>query len=276
MELSRDTSYLQEDQVAASWPTFVASFADWLRTLTHAAVDFVYPPTCPFCGREAQQSRRSETFDLELCLPCRDQIAPQLVHVCYRCGAPVGPHLDTTGGCVHCHRDRFHFDCVFCLGVYDDALKTACLRAKKSDGQPLASAVAGLLWERQQHSLEAAQIDLVVAVPRHWTRRLWMEPNAAETLAEALARRLQVEFGMHILAKVCRTPPQSKLRPYRRRSNLRRAFRVRQPDALKGATVLLVDDILTTGTTANEISRALRKSGADRVIVAVPARGIGR
>jgi ComF family protein len=165
---------------------------------------------------------------------------------------------------------------VYCLGAYDDALKTACLRANKSDGQPLAAAIAGLLWERQQHALETAELDLVVAVPRHWTRRLWTEPNAAETLAETLARRLQVEFGRHILAKVRRTPPQSKLRPYRRRSNLRRAFRVRQPDAVKGATVLLVDDILTTGTTANEISRALRKSGAHRVIVAVPARGIGR
>ena len=262
--------------MGAFWPTIATRFADGLRTLTHAAVDFVYPPACPFCGREAQQPRRSATFDLELCLPCRDQIAPQLQHACHRCGAPVGPHLDTTGGCVHCHRDRFQFDRVFCLGVYDDALKTACLRAKHSDGQPLATAIAGLLWERQQDALESAHVDLVVAVPRHWTRRLWTEPNAAETLAEALARRLQVEYGRHILAKVRRTPPQSKLRPYRRRSNLRHAFRVRQPDVPKGATVLLVDDILTTGTTANEISRVLRKSGAECVIVAVPARGIGR
>ncbi len=247
-----------------------------MRMLTHAAVDFVYPPACPFCGREAQQSRRSARFDPALCLDCRDRIAPPIEQACHRCGAPVGPHLDTSSGCIHCRTDRFHFDRVFCLGVYDAALKTACLRAKNAGGQPLAAAVAGLLWEYQHDALESEQIDLVVAVPRHWTRRIGTRPNAAETLAEALARRLQVEFGRHILAKVRRTSSQSKLRPYQRRSNLRRAFRVRQPDAIKGATVLLVDDILTTGTTANEVSRVLRKIGADRVIVAVPARGIGR
>jgi ComF family protein len=182
----------------------------------------------------------------------------------------------TTGGCIHCRTDHFNFDRVFCLGVYDDAMQAACLRAKSVGGQPLAAAVAGLLWERQHEALESEQIDLVVAVPKHWTRRIETRPNAAETLAAVLARRLQVEFGRHILAKVRRTLPQSKLPSYRRRSNLRRAFRVRQPDAINGATVLLVDDILTTGTTANEVSRVLRKSGADRVIVAVPARGIGR
>jgi ComF family protein len=262
--------------VAAFRPTFAACVFDGLRTLTHAAVDFVYPPACPFCGRETQQASRRTRFDSELCLICRDRIAPQTEHVCHRCGAPVGPHLNTTGGCIHCRRDRFNFDRVYSLGVYEDAMKSACLQAKRASGQPLAAAVAGLLWERQQEALKSEQIELVVAVPKHWTQRIGVRPNAAETLAEALARRLQVEFGRHILTKVRRTLPQSKLPSYRRRSNLRRAFRVRQPDAIKGATVLLVDDILTTGTTANEVSRALRKSGADRVIVAVPARGIGR
>ena len=195
---------------------------------------------------------------------------------CSRCGAPVGPYLDTTNGCIHCRRDRFHFEQVICLGAYDGRLRSACQRAKENFGRPLATALAGFLWEHQRATLEQAGVDLVAAVPHHWTRRVWSNHNTSETLAEALAHRLKVGFDSNILAKVRSTPSQVSLPSYRRRSNLRRAFRVRGKPALADLTILLVDDVLTTGTTANEVSRALRQSGAERVVVAVLARGIGR
>lgn len=247
-----------------------------IRTLAHAAVDFVYPPSCPLCGGETHEETASATMEPVFCSNCRDSIAPPIENSCSICGAPVGPYLDSTEGCIHCRKDTFRFERVFCLGVYDDALQHACLRAKSPQGRPLAAALAGLLWDCQGEAIESEEIDLVVAVPRHWVRRLTAGCGAAETLAETLASRLQVEFARPILAKVRRTAAQSTLPPYRRRSNLRRAFRVNDSRPLKGATVLLVDDILTTGTTTNEVSRTLLNSGASRVFVAVPARGIGR
>ncbi|MEX1096485.1 MAG: phosphoribosyltransferase family protein, partial [Planctomycetales bacterium] len=121
----------------------------------------------------------------------------------------------------------------------------------------------------------AADAACVVPVPHHWTDRLRGRPNAAETVALVLARRLRVEFAGSILCKTRRTPAQASLTPAQRRTNLRRAFRARGRIPA-GITVLLVDDILTTGTTAHEAARHLRSAGAERVLVAVLARGLGR
>lgn len=211
-----------------------------------------------------------------LCAGYRDAAAPVIENSCRRCAALVGPHLVTSAGCVHCRRDRFAFEGVIRLGVYDGLLGSACLRTKHPRGRPLAAVLAGLLWERDRAVFEAADIDVVVPVPQHWSGRFLRGHNAAETIGEVLASRLKVDFFRHILSKVRRTPAQTSLPPSRRRSNLRGAFRVRGRSPLAGETVLLTDNILTTGTTANEVARMLWRGGAERVIVAVAARGIGR
>lgn len=112
-------------------------------------------------------------------------------------------------------------------------------------------------------------------VPTYWLQRFSRRQHAAETLAHVWARRLQVPQAPHILRKVRWTPPQARLTPSQRRTNLRQAFAARR-DALSGASVLLADDVLTTGTTAHEAARQLRLAGAGKVVVAVIARGLGR
>ena len=87
---------------------------------------------------------------------------------------------------------------------------------------------------------------------------------------------MQVPVSSHILRKVRWTRPQARLKPSERRSNLRRAFATAGKDSFAGATVLLADDVMTTGTTAHEAARQLRLAGAARVVVAVVARGLGR
>jgi ComF family protein len=246
-----------------------------VRAFLRAAVDFVYPPVCPFCGREHGDAEPAGPGSA-LCGPCRARLAPIIEHACRRCAAPVGPHLDTSDGCIHCRDDRFAFETVVRLGVYDGPLRAACLRMKQPDGQVLAAAVAGLLWEREREALQRAEVDLVVPVPHHWTQRLSREHNPAATLARTLGRRLHAAVEPHILGKSRRTPAQASLPPSERRRNLRDAFRVGGASALSGRTVLLVDDVLTTGTTAHEISKVLLRAGAARVVVAVLARGLGQ
>ncbi len=236
---------------------------------------FVYPPTCPLCGEE-DEANQSITGAVRLCCACRLNLVPDVADWCVRCGAPVGPNLETTAGCFHCRDDRFAFEMVFCLGVYDDLLRSACQRSKQAHQQRLAAALAEALWQRHITGLQSAQADWVVPIPQQRSKRVWRTHNPSETIGEVLAGHLQVEFGTHILSKVRHTPAQSNLSPTKRRANLRGAFRVRRTPALAGATVLLVDDILTTGTTAHEASKALKRAGVGRVVVAVLARGLGR
>ena len=245
------------------------------RTGSHAAFDFVFPRLCPWCGVNDAAILNSSNFDPALCETCRTKLAPPIEQSCPRCAAPVGPFLGSMSRCIHCRRDRFKFDTAFCLGLYDGALRSACLAIKQPGGEALGAALAGLLWERSQASLVERDIDAVVSVPRYWQHRLWQPHNAAQTLGQALAGRLQAKFLGHILRKVRKTPAQAGLPPTQRRANLRGAFRVFRSRAVADRVVLLVDDILTTGTTANEVSKSLLRAGAKKVVVAVIARGLG-
>lgn len=240
-----------------------------------AGLAFVFPPACASCAGELDRDGSAHD-GISLCGRCRGELAPEIPFSCSRCAAPVGPFLDTSNGCIHCRKDRFAFAQVYRLGVYDGRLRAACLRGKEAGGDRLIAAVGDLLWAQAGTALAAERIELVLPIPHHWSQRLFRPHNPACELARGLARRLMAPVSPHILVKVRRTPAQARLPPSERRTNLRGAFGVRRPAAVAGRTVLLVDDILTTGTTAHQAARELRDAGAARVVVAVLARGLGR
>jgi predicted amidophosphoribosyltransferase len=257
----------------------------WIRAASGAVKDLAAdaagiaaPHRCPACGAEERNGTRPGRFPA-MCSTCRDAVTPPESRRCLRCAAPVGPFIDTSNGCVHCHREKFHFETVIRLGIYDGDLREMCLKAKGHGGEETAAALGHLLWQREADELQQARPEIVVPVPHHWTDRLRWAVPPSETIAAVLGRGLRVDLGTSILAKVRRTPKQSGLPSSRRRVNLKGAFRVprRLQSNVDGRRVLLVDDILTTGATADEAARMLRKAGASFVAAAVVARGlIGR
>lgn len=241
-----------------------------------AGLDFIAPPHCPLCGRENEGVERGAVrLDPSVCASCVVETAPAIAAQCRRCAAPVGPHLDTSDGCIHCRSDRFAFEESVSLGVYADRLQSACLRAKQPEGSAVAASLAALLWDRFEPRIASWRADVVVPVPPFWMHRLFRRQNAAGTLAETLARRLRVPCDPAILAKRRWTQPQTALSPTDRRHNLKDAFRADR-HAVIGKRILLVDDVMTTGTTAHRCARTLREAGAARVDVAVIARGLGK
>jgi ComF family protein len=241
-------------------------------SVLRAGWEFVYPAHCSFCKKPVTASLNGVTF----CQTCRLTLSPKPGDQCRKCGAPVGPNLNSQEGCTLCWREKFAFDSIIRLGVYQGDLQSACLRLKNPKGQNLAASCANLLWDFRSESLQQAEIDFIVPVPRYWMRRFRKTHNSPDTIAVELSRRLNVPVGRHILKKVRSTSLQSSLSPTNRRSNLKKAFQVKQDSRIVGRTVLLVDDILTTGSTAHEASRVLKKAGVSRVVVAVLARGLGK
>lgn len=194
---------------------------------------------------------------------------------CVRCAASVGPYLDTRKGCTWCKKERFAFQRVYRLGSYRGKLAEACKRIKKLENHRLGSVLMELYLAHQRDRLLRENIEVVVPIPLHWRRRWWRGYNQAEFLAAHIARSLGKPLLPHALARTRATVPQSSLSPTERRKNLRRAFRCRNHVAIQERVVLLVDDVLTTGSTCHHAARALGVAGASRVVVAVLARGEG-
>jgi predicted amidophosphoribosyltransferase len=209
-----------------------------------------------------------------LCGACVEAVACRAEVDCPRCGAPRAADVPDGPHCGHCVEDRFAFETVVCLGPYADRLRLFCKRLKEHGQDALAWAATEALWVRVGPRLAGAGIDVVVPVPAHWRRRLVGAGGAPRVVAEALAERLGVESIPSLLRKVRHVPPQTTLSPAARRMNPRQTFRAPVP-LPAGATVLLVDDVLTTGATAHEAARELRRAGAGRILVAVLARGLG-
>jgi len=140
-------------------------------------------------------------------------------------------------------------------------------------GRHFGDLLAGeLLAERFAADLAAAgELDAIVPVPLHWRRRLHRGFNQAERIARPLARALGLPVVPY-LRRIRATPPQSLLGRPARIANLRRAFRVSQPERLRGLSLLLVDDVATTGATLEAAAAVLRQAGAERVVAVTVAR----
>jgi predicted amidophosphoribosyltransferase len=109
----------------------------------------------------------------------------------------------------------------------------------------------------------------------HWSRRLLRGVNNPEILVDGLRRPLGIPVAKHLLSNRRKTRKQGMLPPRERRGNVHGAYAVSAGYDIKGAHVLVVDDVMTTGATGNEVARVLRQAGAARVSMAVVARGLG-
>jgi ComF family protein len=167
------------------------------------------------------------------------------------------------------------FEAAVALGAYGGTLRAVVLRMKHAAEAPLASAVGRLFWQVRRAELASLRPEVVVPVPMHWRRRMQRGANSPDEVAVPLAEGLGIPCAPRLLRRRRSTSPQGPLARGDRLANVRGAFRVRHGYQCAGARVLLVDDILTTGATANECVRALVAGGAASVALAVVARAAG-
>ena len=237
------------------------------RTFSSGLLQLVYPGVCWAC-----QQPRAELCG-GLCSQCEQQLTNDPHPTCPRCSSTVGPFVNLADGCMNCKDESYAFDQALRLGPYEGLLRTTILRMKSPAGIDVAE-VVGDLWARHTKvRLRDLHPDVVIPVPLHWSRRWRRGCNQSEILARAVARRLGVRCRSSWLRRKQRTMPQTQQTPAQRRVNVHNAFQARRGLDLRGQTVLLIDDVLTTGATAHEAARALRPARPARIVVAVLAHG---
>ncbi|MBS0201694.1 MAG: ComF family protein [Planctomycetes bacterium] len=243
--------------------------AELLSDVQRTALEFVYPPSCHLCHVELARPASDRIHVESLCSACLTRLVQPAANSCRRCGAPRGPFTVDEDHCLLCRRENYAFDEVIRLGLYRDDLRIACLMAKNPAGRLLSQTLADLLVDAREISF-AQPFQAVIPIPEHWIKRLVRPHYAAETIARRISTRLKVGLSTGILAKARWTPKQAKSPPVQRRQQQKSAFRVVGTE-VRGKSVLLVDDILTTGATADAAARELKRAGASRVVVAVVA-----
>ena len=242
----------------------------WLRRARASATDLLLPPACNFCGRQLL----SPAVQPLLCGPCRRSLISIDQPVCRRCAAPT-TSANVGDDCPRCRDRRYHFQSVIALGIYQDELRDAVIRMKKSVNEALALSVGVLAARTLKKKVAEIAPDLIAPIPTHWVKRLLRGTNGPDLLVEGIGSSLRLPTAMNLLYCRRRTQKQGTLMPSERLANVRNAFAVNTGYDIHNTHVLLVDDIMTTGATASEAARTLRKAGVSGVTVAVVARGVG-
>ncbi len=171
-----------------------------------------------------------------------------------------------------CRERRLPVDGTVRVGPYAEPLRSLILGQKYRRRSELGPMLGRLLAQRAALAGWIDRVESIVPVPLHWTRRVWRGFNQSAPLARELARVCPNGRPAAGLLRVRPTPHQTRLPPSRRAANVRGAFGVRRRDgALKGRRVLLVDDVMTSGSTLGECARTLKRAGAAEVYVAVAA-----
>jgi ComF family protein len=223
-----------------------------LATLLDVTLQILYPPRCAAC--DVPCSERAPFC--EVCALTLEAI----VCACERCGLPL-PSPATCGACL---RRAPPWRRALAPLEFGGALATAVRRLKWAGMPELAPQLAQLVPPAL-----LPHFDLIVPVPLHPKRLRAREYNQAALLALELSDRVD----LHALDRIRDTPPQSALDADQRRRNVRDAFRAR-PARVRDRSVLLVDDVMTTGATAGECTRALLDAGAATVDILTVGRAV--
>jgi ComF family protein len=242
-----------------------------VQTAKRALLDFAFPPGCPLCG--GSPVINDQLPIVGFCDDCRDQVCQPIQFACDVCGAPVGQYTDTSKGCMECGIGSHPFQQVIRLGLYDDLLRKACIRAKDRLQEPITAASGRTLVEEYSDAFHALEPDVLIPIPQHWTGRIFRTHNAAEVLAQVIGTMLGLTVNQKTLTRSRRTAPQKRTQSIaERKSNQRGSFQISDASIVANKRVLLVDDVLTTGATANEAASELKRAGANVVGIAVIAR----
>jgi ComF family protein len=176
--------------------------------------------------------------------------------------------LDEFDLCTVCRKGVVNFDSVYSFGSYEDPLRKLIHLYKYGRVESLAKPLSALLLRALPRE---ERVDVVMAMPMHFRKRMQRGFNQAELLAAPVAKRYGLRLSKN-LRKTRHTRPQAGLTETQRQENLKNSFVVRRPEQLSGKRVLLVDDVFTTGATLRSAVKALKDTGALRVTALTLAR----
>ena len=225
-------------------------------------LNILFPELCPIC-----QEPSSDHKIAPVCTECWHTIQPYEGPGCRKCGRPLVSDVSRT--CGYCLKDEPAFKRAGSFGTYDGALKKAINLFKYYNVKRLSVPLSEIMLLSRM-----PQVETVIPVPLYIKRLRQRGFNQSALIAGHMASCMGAEPVIGSLIKIRDTMPQVGLSSAERRKNIRNAFEIRNGELIRNKSVLLIDDVITTGATAGECSRVLKKAGAGEVYVMALAYGV--
>ncbi|MFC1869604.1 ComF family protein [Thermodesulfobacteriota bacterium] len=232
-------------------------------------IDIIYPPRCHICRRFLASNGLEERHFCFECLIVFSEITPPL---CPVCGIPFESWVEEDHLCENCLRKRPFYDALGAPYLYEKGIMDAIHQFKYAGKTHLADSLGPLLASYARGWLDDTERCLIMPVPLHPKKLRERGFNQSLLLARVIARLLSMELDFLSLIRIRYTRTQTGLNIRERQKNVRSSFGLTGKTGIKGRTVILVDDVVTTGNTINECARVLRKAGCDKIFCLVLAR----
>ena len=229
-----------------------------MQKLLQTTLDWIYPPRCMSC-RNPLPLQNMRGRSLWLCAHCENLFLPIEGPRCTVCSVPVKPGARV---CPSCSGRAFYFENNRAAFIYEDLIRDMIheikFRKRRHVAQGLGRLWAGVIAK------DIPAYAILVPLPMHPKKRRERGFDQAEVMAAAIAETTGIKL-IKALERIQDTPPQSGLHPQQRAENVRGAFRVPHGVNITGESIMLIDDIYTTGASLNECARVLKAGGAEDV-----------
>lgn len=228
-------------------------------------INIIYPKVCLFCK---DRLKDKPNIDNLVCAACWGKITLNLPPFCHRCGRHLERNHRVKNICYACLKAPPHFDRAFSPCRYEGVLKELIHAFKYKNKDYLGPTLGRLMVSfAKEYNLPIEFTDFILPVPLHKTRLREREFNQAQILSNCIAAEFKKEVVDDLLIRHRPTKIQAELDKEERLLNMKNSFSVSKNREVKGKNILLVDDVLTTGSTASEAAYTLKEAGAGIIFV---------
>lgn len=226
-------------------------------------LDWIYPPKCMACQTILMPVHNS--FEKYLCANCKSLFVPIADPFCLRCGHPKkNSSVSTQSSCISCRGKEFYFENHRAAFAYEEVVREMVLNIKFRSKRQVAQGLGWLFADVCKNwNIKG---DYIVPIPLHPSKKRMRGFNQATLLAQPIGSVCGIPVANNMMLRIKKTPPQSGLSALAREQNLSNAFRCNNKKYnVAGKTIILIDDIFTSGATINACAKCLLESNAAKI-----------
>ena len=236
-----------------------------MNKIAKGILDLLFPRRCAVCDNI------TDRFGSGVCRGCKEKIVYIKAPFCMKCGKQLQSEEEEF--CLDCRKKKHEY--IQGTALYDyGSMADSLFRFKYAGRQEYAEFYGRELYEKKAEWLAAVRPDALIPVPVHISRKRKRGYNQAELITRALSEHSGIPVNTKLVSRVRKTLPQKNLSERERQNNLKRAFKIRQND-VKLSTIVIIDDIYTTGSTIDAMAQVLKSAGIQKVYYMALAVGRG-